>query len=122
MNTDQYKRVKEVFLAACDQPAEKRAEFVKSATEGDEDLRHEVEGLLKEYQHDAPLMPSEPEGPIGSMSALLTRAKLDSSPEGGKDKSNKYAEDPTHELDSTPSSKLIDDAHDQTSGSHCSGL
>ncbi len=44
--SDRWRRIKDIFSAALDQPLEERAEFLDRACEGDADLRAEVEDLL----------------------------------------------------------------------------
>ncbi len=47
MRPDDWQRVKRIFQAALDLPREERAAYVASATAGDDDLRREVESLLR---------------------------------------------------------------------------
>ncbi|HEY4329973.1 MAG TPA: hypothetical protein VGN88_09575, partial [Phycisphaerae bacterium] len=77
MTPEQYKKVKDVFLTACDKPREERMQFVSTACNGDEEMRREVEALLTEHQRGSKLMPTEPEGPLGPMSSILSRAGID---------------------------------------------
>jgi Tol biopolymer transport system component len=46
VNRDTWQRVKELFHAALEQPAEQRAAFIAAAVNQDEELRREVESLL----------------------------------------------------------------------------
>lgn len=48
---DRDKQISDIFLAACELQAERRAEFLEDACKGDMDLRSEVESLL---EHDDP--------------------------------------------------------------------
>jgi serine/threonine protein kinase/tetratricopeptide (TPR) repeat protein len=47
MNTDRHRRAKEVFLAACELPADERAPYLDKACAGEADLRREVDALLE---------------------------------------------------------------------------
>src|SRR5271154_2367811 len=77
MSPDKYNRVKEIFLAACDKPESEKLSFVQSAAKGDAEILREVESLLKEHTRDTQVMPANPESPIGSMSAILSRAGVE---------------------------------------------
>jgi len=45
----EWRQIEEVFLAALDQPAENRGNFLETATVGDPGLRAEVEAMLRSY-------------------------------------------------------------------------
>jgi serine/threonine-protein kinase len=77
MTPERYKRVKDIFLAACDRPRGEQAGYIHTECGQDEEIRREVEALLKEHSRETQVMPSEPEGPLGSMSAILSRANID---------------------------------------------
>ncbi len=47
MNSERWAQVKEIFQAALDLPQSERLEYVRAACAGDEELRREVESLLK---------------------------------------------------------------------------
>ncbi len=47
MNPERHAKIKEIFLAACDLPADQREEFLKSTCGKDDDLQERVEQLLK---------------------------------------------------------------------------
>jgi hypothetical protein len=124
MTPEKYNQVKQIFLAACDKRPEERAAFVASASAGDDEIRREVESLLREHQSQAPLLPSNPEGPLGPMSAILSHAGINvdtghvgahspgaESPHAAADVPGvpSLAAEPTHPH------LADDDAHDQTS-------
>jgi len=46
MSIDRHRRAKEIFLAACELPVDRRTSFLDEECTGEEELRHEVEGLL----------------------------------------------------------------------------
>ncbi len=46
MNVDRHRRAKEIFLAACDLPPDRRSSYLDEAC-GEADLRAEVRALLK---------------------------------------------------------------------------
>ncbi|HVT80454.1 MAG TPA: serine/threonine-protein kinase, partial [Phycisphaerae bacterium] len=79
----------------------------------------EVAGLLKEHQSASPMIAAEPEGPLGPMSAILSRAGIQV-PRGKADEvTAAWGGDSSEivEADATPKTKFDDDeAHDQTSG------
>lgn len=52
-DTDNHQKVKEIFSAALETSPAERTEFLKSACEGDEDLRREIESLLKAHNKAA---------------------------------------------------------------------
>lgn len=85
LTSDQYQRVKEIFLAAAEKPAAEQGAFVEQACGGDADVRREVESLLKEHSRGEQLIPSEPVSPLGSMSAILSRANIDLSSDAGSE-------------------------------------
>jgi serine/threonine-protein kinase len=85
LTSDQYARVKEIFLAATEKPVTEQAAFVQQACAGDADVQREVESLLKEHSRGEQLIPSEPVSPLGSMSAILSRANIDLSSDAGSD-------------------------------------
>ena len=47
----QQKRAGEIFIAACEMPADQRAAYLEEACAGDSDLRREVDSL---FEHDDP--------------------------------------------------------------------
>jgi serine/threonine-protein kinase len=123
MNPEKYNRVKDLFLQACEQPAEKRVAFVDDNA-NDEEIRREVQSLLKEYSREKQLMPSEPEAPLGDMSTLLSRANIElprdpnaPDPAPGREKSpgvlhDKHKQPPTQFMDDSS----ISPASTSTSG------
>ena len=76
MTAAEYKKVKELFLAASELPKAERLAFVMKESEGNKEMLKEVEGLLTEHEGGAKLMPADPEGPLGPMSAILSRAGI----------------------------------------------
>jgi len=46
MSIDQHRKAKEIFLASCELPADRRVSYLDEECEGDDELRREVEGLL----------------------------------------------------------------------------
>ncbi|MBS0659434.1 MAG: serine/threonine protein kinase [Verrucomicrobia bacterium] len=56
METERAARVPEIVAAALDQPAATRADFVRAACAGDEELRREVESLLGEVGAEAAIL------------------------------------------------------------------
>ena len=127
MSPDKYNKVKEIFLAACDRPREERTQFITRASGGDDEVRREVESLLGEHQRDTQIMPEEPEGPLGSMSAILSRAGIDldgpdhalppTDDSGAAVSTGASAEDtPPRQGDGRgEETRYLDDANDQTS-------
>ena len=53
MSAERHARVRELFLAACEQPAAERPGFLDEACGGDVELRREVESLLTHHDTDA---------------------------------------------------------------------
>ncbi len=120
MNPEKYNKVKDIFLAACAQPVEARTQFVATACAGDEEMRREVESLLKEHQRDSQLLASEPQGPLGPMSSILSRAGIDVGT--GRVAENMPDAEPSsvvevgERIEPSHPHYEEDDAHDQTSG------
>ncbi len=77
MTPERYNQVKEIFLSACEKPREQQPAFVERASGGDAEIKREVESLLTEHGRETQVIPQEPEGPLGSMSAILSRANID---------------------------------------------
>ena len=50
MNSERWKRVKDLFSQACERAPEQRASFLAEACQGDEDIRREVSSLLESHQ------------------------------------------------------------------------
>lgn len=71
MTPDQHARIKQIFLAACAEPAEKRSAFASRACGGDEQLFREVERLLA---HHAAAPATEDQSPAASRPSANTRA------------------------------------------------
>ena len=118
MTPERYSKVKEIFLAACDKPAEQRGGFVAQACGEDEEIKREVESLLVEHARESPLMPPEPEGPLGPMSAILSRAGIDVNAGAIKaagDAGAGQGADTRLLGGRQGASGYLDDAHDQTS-------
>ena len=57
MTSERHARVKELFLAACERPAEERSAFLGKVCGEDEELRREVESLLHFHDDDASVAP-----------------------------------------------------------------
>src|SRR4051794_28364923 len=106
MTKEQYAKTKQIFLDACEKPAEERTAFVQKACEGDDEMLREVQSLLREHHSSANVMPDNPEAPLGPMSAILSHAGIELDP-------------PTIIADAAQpdESQNPDEAHDQTSGS-----
>ena len=47
MRIDQHRKAKEIFLACCELPVDRRVSHLDEECEGDDELRREVEGLLE---------------------------------------------------------------------------
>ena len=47
MDPSRWTKVQEIFLEAVDQPPAERAVYLAAACDGDADLRHEVDSLLR---------------------------------------------------------------------------
>jgi len=124
MTAEKYKQVKGIFLSACDKPAGEVAAFLETESGGDEEIKREVESLLAEHRKNAHVIPEEPEGPLGGVSALLSRAGIDvgeTAPEIGEkvDRSARQGEgggghSERLKMDET---RYLEEAHDQSSGS-----
>jgi len=52
MTPERHQQIKEIFLAALDQPADRVAAFLEDHCKGDADLRHEVEVLTSHQAAD----------------------------------------------------------------------
>ena len=118
MNSDRYKRVKEIFLSACEKPREEREQFIRSASDGDDEIRGEVQSLLAEHLRETQLLPPEPEGPLGPMSAILSRAGIEVDAAGEVQNAGDLDASASVVLpDNAPprEPQYHDDAHDQTS-------
>jgi serine/threonine-protein kinase len=118
MTAEDYKKVKELFLAALEMPQQERVPFVTSAVNGNKEMLKEVEGLLAEHARGSKLMPTDPEGPLGPMSAILSRAGVEM-PKGEEPLS--AVEIPAgadNPIDSRGTeTRLLDEATDQSTGS-----
>src|SRR4051812_39019181 len=112
MTPEQYAKTKQIFLDACDKPVGERGEFVAKASSGDAEIKREVESLLKEHHSGAPIIPDDPEPPLGPMSALLSHAGIDVN--AGKPKDASAPDDGPESAASD--TRIFDEAHDQTSG------
>jgi len=66
MKTD-WRRIEEVFLAALEEPAEKRPAFLEQACDGDADLREEVLAMLRSHEETADFL----ETPAYQTNAML---------------------------------------------------
>jgi serine/threonine protein kinase len=60
MQIERWKQIEELFEAAQQQPADRRAEFLRKACPGDPELRAEVESLLKAADSRDPLLDGSP--------------------------------------------------------------
>ena len=118
MTAEDYKKVKELFLTALEMPQQERVPFVTNAVNGNKEMLKEIEGLLAEHARGSKLMPTDPEGPLGPMSAILSRAGVDM-PKG---------EEPLSAIEIPPGAdrsidsrgtetRLMDEATDQSTGS-----
>ena len=56
MNPEQWRKIREIFEAASDRPADERAEFIAQACAGDEETRRRVEAMLAADARDNLLM------------------------------------------------------------------
>src|SRR4051812_14268315 len=59
-----FERIREVFLAAVDQPADRRDAYLDEACAGDTGLREQVEGLLGAHARGGGLLDRGLAGPI----------------------------------------------------------
>jgi serine/threonine-protein kinase len=122
MTPERYSKVKEIFLVACEKAGEEQKQFIAAACAGDEEMRREVESLLKEHQSEVQVMPSDPEGPLGPMSAILSRAGIDVGTGRVVEKGDASGVEPLsvveagEAVDPSHTPYIEDDAHDQTSG------
>jgi len=62
MTSERHAQIKELFLAACERPAEERSAFLGKVCGGDEELRREVESLLHFHDDAASVPPGGIEG------------------------------------------------------------
>jgi serine/threonine protein kinase len=76
---DRWERVKELFEAALERPADQRARFLKRECGGDEALRSEVESLLAEYDSAGSFMDKPP-----AYSAAETVSSIDATAAGAR--------------------------------------
>jgi non-specific serine/threonine protein kinase/serine/threonine-protein kinase len=53
VSSERHRRAKAIFVEACERPADRRAEFLGQACGDDEDLRREVESLLRFHEETA---------------------------------------------------------------------
>ena len=119
MSPERYSKVKEIFLQACEKSREERSQFVGTASGGDGEIVREVEGLLAEHDRAVQVVPEEPEGPLGPMSSILSRAGIKTPTREGKamDETAAWGGDssqvPEEEKSGTGDD---DDAHDQSAG------
>jgi non-specific serine/threonine protein kinase/serine/threonine-protein kinase len=79
MSGDRQARIKELFLASCNLPANARPIFLEENCGGDAELRHEIESLLS-YHDGAPDSPEELVSPRINFEPLL---ELPAAPSGG---------------------------------------
>ena len=59
MSSERHRRLSEIFLAACEIPPDRRAEFLAEACRGEEDLRGDVELLLVHDEKAGDLLDAE---------------------------------------------------------------
>jgi hypothetical protein len=72
MTSERYARVKEIFLAVCGVDAASREEIIARECAGDEELRQEVESLLK--HHNAQTLIADDRSPTDSGQAAAVKA------------------------------------------------
>src|SRR5690242_13963350 len=77
MTPEKYIKVKEIFLQAAERPAAEREGYVAQACGGDQEVEREVQSLLKEHSREVKVIADDPEGPLGPMSAILSRANVE---------------------------------------------
>ena len=71
MSSDRHRRAKEIFLAACDLPLDRRSSYLYDECAGDAILCHEVEALLEFDQSTTdPLEERRPPDRIGNFRLL----------------------------------------------------
>ncbi len=58
MNSEEYTRIKEIFAKAAALPADERSMFLNQATDGNVELRREVEALLRHHDEPTSTVPS----------------------------------------------------------------
>jgi tetratricopeptide (TPR) repeat protein len=75
MTAQRWEKIKEIFDSALDQAPEERASFVERACAGDEELRHEVTRLLREFEKAEGTKTCLNE-PIACLSQSLARGDL----------------------------------------------
>jgi serine/threonine-protein kinase len=120
MTPEQYNKVKQIFLEACDKPADEQTAYLRTAAAGDATVEREAASLLREHHRGSKALASEPEGPLGPMSAILSRANIHV---GGDD----TADHPTSEKGTTDatspheSTHFLDDSTSSTSSGSGSG-
>jgi serine/threonine protein kinase/tetratricopeptide (TPR) repeat protein len=71
MNPEQWRKIREIFEAASDRPADERAEFIAHACAGDEETRRRVEAMLAADARDNLLMDRPAWEAGGSLMASL---------------------------------------------------
>ncbi len=129
MTAEKYKLVKEIFLAACDRPKGEVGGYLDEAAAGDAgNQAGGVESLLAEHQRNSKVIPEEPEGPLGGVSALLSGAGIDVGDGDGVNgiRPRAEAEQPAASPAQAPpaerirmdETRFLEDAHDQTAGTH----
>ena len=71
MSIDRHRKAKEIFLASCELPVDRRASYLDEECAGDDELRHEVEALL-EFDQSAtdPMEERRPPDRIGNFRLL----------------------------------------------------
>jgi serine/threonine-protein kinase len=111
---EKYKQVKDIFLAAADKPRDEQAAYVEKAANGDPEIRREVESLLNEHRRDTQVIPSEPESPLGNMSALLSRAQLEEQAAVDHAAPRNQAQHADDDVQKQPT-EFMDDSHSSSS-------
>ena len=83
MNSEDHARVKELFLAACEQPPERRHEFLIAECGGDDNLRAEVAELLDFHKEETTQDESAAAGLLADLESIGGYRVLQKVGEGG---------------------------------------
>jgi eukaryotic-like serine/threonine-protein kinase len=76
MNNDRWTRIKQIFLDVCEQPPDKRGAFLNDACGDDEQIRREVDELLRADAQDITLLDANPETVYSFLSNELSQPSV----------------------------------------------